>query len=508
MEIIGKNFQQNCGDTILVTEEQKIVNGKRLYKCLFQKYPYEVFARKEQILKQSVWNPIIENYTFINKEFPQKCGDSLIVLEKLLIKGRNNYKCKFIKYPFEVITRKEFIINGQVLNPQIEKTEFIDKIWPQNCGDFLKVIEKTNHKKNKDILWKCEFINSKEIVEETKSRIIQGVIQLPSELEKYKILKTKETLRTYIQDNFKEKPTYQEVADLAKISRQSINNKIIEYNLQDLIKFKIGTSKQEKELRAYIENFIKTESTCKVLDGKEIDIYISNLKLGFEFNGNYWHSNDFKSSTYHQNKSLLAQQKGINLVHIWEYEWLNKQNILKSLIKSKIGIFEKKIGASKCKIKELDYKKYAQFCNENHLQGECGAKVKLGLFYKDKLIQVMSFGVPRFTDKYEWEILRECSKLGYFILGGKEKLWFYFVKNFSPKNCISYCDFSKFTGSSYERLGFKKERLNKPGFVWYDNSINQVFWRNPYKNQEMKEKGYLKIYDCGQLVFTWYNNYI
>ena len=105
-DIIGKEFQQNCGDTILVTEEQKIVNGKRLYKCIFQKYPYEVFARKEQILKKSVWNPIIENYTFINKEFPQKCGDSLIVLEKLLIKGRNYYKCKFVKYPFEVITRK------------------------------------------------------------------------------------------------------------------------------------------------------------------------------------------------------------------------------------------------------------------------------------------------------------------------------------------------------------------------------------------------------------------
>ena len=299
-DIIGKEFQQNCGDTILVTEEQKIVNGKRLYKCIFQKYPYEVFVRKEQILKKSVWNPIIENYTFINKEFPQKCGDSLIVLEKLSIKGRNYYKCKFVKYPFEVITRKEFIINGQVLNPQIEQVEFVNKVWPQNCGDSLKVIEKTNVKKNKDILWKCEFIISKEIVKETKSRIIQGIVQLPSEIKKYKILENEESLQNYIKSNFKEKPTYQEIADLAKISRQSVNNKIIEYNLQNLIKFEIGTSKQEEELRSYIENFIKTESTCKILDGKEIDIYIPSLKLGFEFNGNYWHSSDLKYYLYHQ----------------------------------------------------------------------------------------------------------------------------------------------------------------------------------------------------------------
>ena len=99
-------------------------------------------------------------------------------------------------------------------------------------------------------------------------------------------------------------------------------------------------------------------------------------------------------------------------------------------------------------------------------------------------------------------ISRECSKQGYIILGGKEKLWSYFIKKYNPNSVISYCDFSKFTGNSYLKLGFKKERLNKPGFVWWDSKINQVFWRSPEKNQEMKEK-YIKIYDCGQLVFTW-----
>ena len=82
-------------------------------------------------------------------------------------------------------------------------------------------------------------------------------------------------------------------------------------------------------------------------------------------------------------------------------------------------------------------------------------------------------------------------------------MWSYFIKKYSPNSVISYCDFSKFTGDSYLKLGFKKERLNKPGFVWYDEKTNQVFWRNPYKNQEMNKKGYAKIYDCGQLVFSW-----
>ena len=116
----------------------------------------------------------------------------------------------------------------------------------------------------------------------------------------------------------------------------------------------------------------------------------------------------------------------------------------------------------------------------------------------------MSFGSPRFTDKYEWEIIRECSKLGYIVIGGKEKLWSYFLKKHTPSNCISYCDFSKFNGNSYLKLGFNKIGLNKPGFVWWNKKEDKYYWRNPYKYKEFKNSGYLKIYDCGQLVFEWY----
>ena len=91
----------------------------------------------------------------------------------------------------------------------------------------------------------------------------------------------------------------------------------------------------------------------------------------------------------------------------------------------------------------------------------------------------------------------------WIFVGGKEKLWKYFLKKFNPNSVISYCDFSKFTGDSYLKLGFNKERLNKPGFVWWDKKLNLTYPRSPHKHQEMKEAGYLKIYDCGQLVFIW-----
>ena len=411
--------------------------------------------------------------------------------------GKFLFRCQFQKYPCEVFALKDSILKGSVLNPQIEIEEFVNKIHPQNCGDSLKIIEKTNINKN-GYLFRCQFLKYPCEILALKENIINKRVDNPA-----LPWRNKNSLQKYIKDNFEEKPTLQELANSLNISRQEIGHSIIEFSLQNYIKYSYG--KSENNLKIFIRNLLKDESinsNLSILKKYEIDIYIPSLKLGIEYNGSYWHSELYKDYLYHQEKSLLAQKMKIQLFHIFEYEFLEKEDLIKSFIKSKLGIFDKKIYARKCEVKNLDNQIYQDFCNENHLQGSCGAKVKLGLFYQNELVQIMSFSLPRFTNDFDWEIIRECSKQGYIILGGKEKLWSYFVKTFQPKSVISYCDFSKFTGNSYLKLGFKKERLNKPGFVWWDKESNQVFGRTPSKHKEMKEK-YIKIYDAGQLVFVW-----
>ena len=62
------------------------------------------------------------------------------IIEK---KEKGNWLCKFLKYPYEIIASKKNIILGQICNPQIEIEEFVNKIWPQNCGDSLRIVKKT-----------------------------------------------------------------------------------------------------------------------------------------------------------------------------------------------------------------------------------------------------------------------------------------------------------------------------------------------------------------------------
>ena len=97
------------------------------------------------------------------------------------------------------------------------------------------------------------------------------------------------------------------------------------------------------------------------LTAKEIDVFIPDHKFGIELNGLYWHShNPYCSHTpkiedkhKHINKSELARLNGIDLIQITDFEWKNKKDIIKSIIKTKVGL-SAKLYARKLTIGVLD----------------------------------------------------------------------------------------------------------------------------------------------------------
>jgi len=72
---------------------------------------------------------------------------------------------------------------------------------------------------------------------------------------------------------------------------------------------------------------------------KEIDIYIPELKLAIEYNGEYYHSdyhqkkgksNYVSFSEKHRSKFLECASENISLIFVWESDWMNKQEIVKT----------------------------------------------------------------------------------------------------------------------------------------------------------------------------------
>ena len=276
------------------------------------------------------------------------------------------------------------------------------------------------------------------------------------------------------------------------------------------------TSKQE----CIIYNFIKKidkdimQSKRDVIFPYELDLYSLKHNIAIEYNGLYWHNEKNVVNNYHLMKTKLCEKQGIKLIHIFEDEWLYKQNIVKSRIKSIFGLIDRKIYARKCIIKEVSFSDSKVFLETNHIQGECMSKYRYGLYYNGELVLLMTFGSKRKKDYYE--LLRFCNKLNTSVIGGASKLLNYFIKIHKPKEIISYCDRRWPVGNIYEKLGFKIDHVSQPNYYYvigqnrenrfkYRKSelIKQGFDKDKSEHEIMLERGIYRIYDCGTKVYKW-----
>lgn len=261
--------------------------------------------------------------------------------------------------------------------------------------------------------------------------------------------------------------------------------------------------------------WIPTSKICndrKLIWPYEIDILLPKQKLGIEFNGAYWHSTFFKDKKYHLTKLNLMENKGYQLFNIFDFDNIE---IWKSMISNKLNL-NRKIYARKCTIKELQYKEVKDFLNENHLQGSCATKINLGLFFNDELVEVMTFKKPRFNSNYDYELVRLCSKKFTNVVGGASKLFKYFRKHFEG-SVISYANRRFSNGKIYEVLGFKLLRTTEPNYFYCKkgkvysryqlqkhklSNILDNFDSSKSETQNLEDNGFLKIYDCGNLVYV------
>lgn len=261
-------------------------------------------------------------------------------------------------------------------------------------------------------------------------------------------------------------------------------------------------------------NYTEIRRRSRDIISKELDLYIPQYSVAIEHNGMYWHSDIKKDQNYHFNKTNECINKGIHLIHVFENEWDEKKDIVKSILSSTFGKNEK-IYARNCVVRKVSKKDEEEFLNRTHLQGYWPSKICYGLFYKNSLVQIMSFGKARFEKKYDYELLRTSSKLYTTVVGGTDKLFKNFLYDFDAKNIVSYCDIRYFKGDVYKKLGFIDSGNSSPNFYYIDNKGAMIdrynFQKIDFeKTSEMMTNNYTdeyhRIWDCGNKVYCYYNN--
>lgn len=115
-----------------------------------------------------------------------------------------------------------------------------------------------------------------------------------------------------------------------------------------------------------------------------------------------------------------------------------------------------KVRASILTLQKVDSVEEKAFLNAYHYQGYIPSTVCYGLYYGIELVEIMSFGTPRYNRKYDWELLRLCTKSDWKVNGGASRLLKGFISDYNTSSIISYCNESLFSGKVYEAIGFIK----------------------------------------------------
>lgn len=274
-----------------------------------------------------------------------------------------------------------------------------------------------------------------------------------------------------------------------------------------------SSSIPEREIADFLEKYIEIErNTRKVINPLELDVYIPSKKVAVEFNGLYWHSKCDKN--YHYCKMKECEKAGIRCIQIFEDEWRDKQEIVKSILLSAIGVYERKVFARKCKVKEIETKIGNQFLDENHINGSVKTATKAyGLFYNDELLQVITVGVNRFTKERKLELLRMATKKNCQVVGGFSKL----LKDSGIEEIESYVDRRIYNGSGYASSGWTVIGESEPAYYYTNfrvrkNRMSFMKCKLPpvegiegggTELERATKLGWYRIYDCGTIKLKW-----
>ena len=285
-----------------------------------------------------------------------------------------------------------------------------------------------------------------------------------------------------------------------------------------------GKSMEEKTVIDFIRSIYDgniMENTRQIIRPNELDIFIPDLNLAIEYTGIFWH-NDLirKDHRCHQKKLEQCLEKNIDLITLFENEWLNQRcivesNLTKRINPSKISF----IDANDCTIRQVDDIDSEVFLTKNHLRGYVGAHIRLGLYFNDELVSIMTFSKPRFSKKYEWEILRYCDKTYTTVTNGTNRLLLEFEQQIHPESIVGYADRRWSNGNIYKNLGFELVSKTRPNY-WYfkNNHVDKLYSRLLFQKhlqaskleifdeslseiENMRNNKFHRIFDCGNLVF-------
>lgn len=260
----------------------------------------------------------------------------------------------------------------------------------------------------------------------------------------------------------------------------------------------------------------KIQSNRDLIPPYEIDIYLPAFDIGIEYNGMFWHSEQNNvDKYYHLNKTIMANNIGIFLIHVFETEWITRKKQIVSHIRKCIGSTGNIIGLDDLEVREITEIEIMQFLLENTInEFESVMEKRFGGFYNDELVVVMT--TETHNDKIIVNKFYEKMDVGFsgsifnflldYVISSKEKqIYCYLDRRYHDhlNNYLIESGFS-FEGGTDPELWYCKNLVQKPFHAIHKNNV--MSYISVYDDalsiyENMILNGYLTIWDCGKLVY-------
>ena len=471
-----------------------------------KKYGVEHISKREEI-KQKIKEANLQAYAKTNED-----GNSLIV-EKIKQTNQQKYGVDF------AIKAKE--IKAKAVET-LKKNYGVEN--PFNSPEIVKAIENTN-------LTKYGVKNpfqSPEIKEKIKATNLERYgTENPSSSPNIRQAVTNTNLVRYGYKTHLQDPDIKANIRATNLDRYGTENPfgskecIAKARETKIVKY--GTAnpnncygKTEKEIGDWLFSVSGKafKSNYSLLQGKEVDLYNEELKLGIEYCGLYWHTEDSKQKrdrNYHEGKLKALNSQGVRLITIFEDEWVYRQAQVKNFLKAVLGVYETRV------LSAVSSKEAQQFFEDHHIQGKNTLGMYFaGLFYKDTLVAAMSFG-RHHRNSSQLTLDRFAVKTGLQIPGGASRLFKFLLTLSKASDVISWSDNRWSEGNVYRQLGFSLEAALPPDYSYVDFSHN---CRRVSKQSQRKaktgcpahitEKDFAlaknlhRIWDCGKLRWSYH----
>jgi len=276
-------------------------------------------------------------------------------------------------------------------------------------------------------------------------------------------------------------------------------------------------SMAEKELFSFVKSIISCKviaNTRSIIPPKELDIYIPSKKIGIEYCGLFWHNSLILGNTYHADKLRMCVNNDVELITIFEDEWINNRGLVEAKLKSLLGVDDRpSVYARKCQIDIVDKDIKKEFYNLNHIQGSTNTSTDIGLYYENSVVACMSF--TKRNDN-TFELVRYATSCK--VAGGFSKILKNFIKKYNPTEIISFADLRWSTGNLYQQTGWTLDKIIPPDYSYifgqtrshkfnfrhttglkhlpnYDSTLSE--------SENMSNHNIQKIYDCGKMRFIY-----